>query len=331
MSHGHSHAGAAGTDRRRLATALATTLVVLVSGVVGGLVTGSLALLADAGHMLTDAAGLGVALLASSLALRPATEARTWGLQRAEVLAAVLQAALLLAVGVLIAVEGVRRLIDPPAVASTGMLVFGAVGLVGNAVALWVLTRRGADGPGHRDLHHDEDGPQHDDGGHRAAPMSLNRRAAVLEVVSDGLGSVAVLLAAGVIAVTGWARADALVSLLIGLLIVPRTVVLLREATDVLLEAVPRGLDLAAVRQHLLEQPHLMAVHDLHASQISTGLPVLTAHVVLDDSCFTDGHAPEVLDQLQACVAGHFPVSITHSTFQVEPASHADHEHGVHA
>ncbi|MBC3763202.1 cation diffusion facilitator family transporter [Quadrisphaera oryzae] len=320
MSAGHNHASAAGGDRKRLAQALVVTLVVLVSGVVGGLVTGSLALLADAGHMLTDAAGLGVALLASSLALRPATQARTWGLQRAEVLAAVLQAAMLLAVGVLIAVEGVRRLLDPPDVASTGMLVFGAVGLAGNAVALWVLTRGGG---GRHDHAHDD--------GHRERPMGLNRRAAVLEVVSDGLGSAAVLVAAGVIALTGWTRADAVVSLLIGLLIVPRTLVLLREAADVLLEAVPRGLDLAAVRAHLVEQPHVLAVHDLHASQISTGLPVLTAHIVLDDSCFVDGHAPEVLDQLQACVASHFPVSITHSTFQVEPASHADHEHGVHA
>jgi cobalt-zinc-cadmium efflux system protein len=320
VSHGHSHAAAAGGDRRRLALALVVTLVVLASGVVGGLLTGSLALLADAGHMLTDAAGLGVALLASSLALRPATDARTWGLQRAEVLAAVLQAAMLLAVGVLISVEGVRRLLAPPDVAAPEMLVFGAVGLLGNLVALWVLTRRSGDHAGH--AHADE---------HVERPMGLNRRAAVLEVVSDGLGSVAVLLAAGVIALTGWTRADALVSLLIGALIIPRTVVLLREATDVLLEAVPRGLDLSAVRQHLLEQPHVRAVHDLHASQISSGLPVLSAHVVLDDSCFVDGHAPEVLDQLQACVAGHFPVSITHSTFQVEPASHADHEHGVHA
>ena len=321
MSHGHGHSHATGGDRRRLALALGVTLVVLVSGVVGGVVTGSLALLADAGHMLTDAAGLGVALLASSLALRPATAARTWGLGRAEVLAAVLQAALLLAVGVLIAVEGVRRLLDPPAVASTGMLVFGAAGLVGNAVALWVLTRPERSHPGDHDHDHEL----------APAPMGMNRRAAVLEVVNDALGSVAVLVAAGVIALTGWTRADAVVSLLIGVLIVPRTLLLLREATDVLLESVPKGLDLAAVRAHLLEQPHVLAVHDLHATQITSGLPVLTAHVVLDDSCFVDGHVPEVLDQLQACVRGHFPVSITHSTFQVEPSSHADHEHGVHA
>jgi len=323
VSHGHGHSHGAGGDRRRLALALGITLVVLVSGVVGGLVTGSLALLADAGHMLTDAAGLGVALLASSLALRPATSARTWGLGRAEVLAAVLQAALLLAVGVLIAVEGVRRLLDPPEVASSGMLVFGAVGLVGNALALWVLTRPERHQHGDHDGEHDHD--------HGAAPMGMNRRAAVLEVVNDALGSVAVLVAAGVIALTGWTRADAVVSLLIGVLIVPRTLLLLREATDVLLESVPKGLDLTAVREHLLEQPHVLAVHDLHATQITSGLPVLTAHVVLDDSCFVDGHVPEVLDQLQACVRGHFPVSITHSTFQVEPASHADHEHGVHA
>lgn len=330
MSHGHSHSHGGG-DRRRLAAALGVTLVVLVSGVVGGLLTGSLALLADAGHMLTDAAGLGVALLASSLALRPATSARTWGLGRAEVLAAVLQAALLLAVGVLIAVEGVRRLVDPPAVASSGMLVFGAVGLVGNAVALWVLTRPERPRASTHDHDHDGADEHEHEREHAERPMGMNRRAAVLEVANDALGSVAVLVAAGVIALTGWTRADAVVSLLIGVLIVPRTLLLLREATDVLLESVPRGLDLAAVREHLLGQPHVLAVHDLHATQITSGLPVLTAHVVLDDSCFLDGHAPEVLDQLQECVRGHFPVSITHSTFQVEPASHADHEHGVHA
>lgn len=185
------------------------------------------------------------------------------------------------------------------------MVVFGVVGLVGNIASMLVLTRR------------------------RGA--NFNMRAAFLEVVNDALGSVAVLVAAVVIATTGWLRADAVVSILIGVLILPRTVKLLRETVEVLLEATPRGLDLAAVRQHLLDLPHVRAVHDLHASQIATGLPVLTAHVVVDDSCFQDGHAPQMLDQLQACVAGHFPVTVEHSTFQLEPASHAHHEATTHA
>ena len=139
------------------------------------------------------------------------------------------------------------------------------------------------------------------------------------------------LVAAVVIATTGWQRADAVVSIGIGLLILPRTVSLLRDTTDVLLESTPRGLDLQQVRAHLLELAHVRAVHDLHASQISSGLPVLTAHVVVDDECFQDGHLPQMLDELQSCVAQHFPVSVQHSTFQLEPAGHQRHEAGSHA
>ncbi|NIZ93156.1 cation diffusion facilitator family transporter, partial [Kineococcus rubinsiae] len=142
--------------------------------------------------------------------------------------------------------------------------------------------------------------------------------------------SVAVLVAAVVIATTGWLRADAVVSLLIGALILPRTIKLLRETTEVLLESTPRGLDLDSVREHLLALPHVRGVHDLHASQITSGLPVLSAHVVVDDGCFHDGHTPQMLDALQACVAEHFPVSIEHSTFQLEPANHVEHEVGAH-
>jgi cobalt-zinc-cadmium efflux system protein len=301
--HGHSHA--LDDDRRRLVLVLAITSTVLAVEVVGAVLSGSLALLADAGHVLTDVAGLLVAVLAATLAARPATAARTWGFRRAEVLAATVQAALLLAVGVLIVVEAVRRLLEPPPVASAAMLVFGGLGLLGNLLSMAVLS------------------------GRRSG--NLNLRAAFLEVASDALGSAAVLVAAGLIATTGWLRADAVVSLLIGALILPRTLRLLRETADVLLESTPRGLDLDDVRRHLLELPHVHSVHDLHASQIATDLPVLTAHVVVDDSCFHDGHVPQVLDQLQACVAGHFPVAVEHSTFQLEPASHAAHESTSHA
>ena len=160
--------------------------------------------------------------------------------------------------------------------------------------------------------------------------MNLNRRAAFLEVVTDALGSVAVILAAIVIAVTGWGAADAIAAMLIGVFILPRSFLILREAMDVLLESTPKGLDLASVRSHLLDIPRVLAVHDLHASQIATGAPVLSAHVVLDDACFEDGQAPRVLDDLQKCVAAHFPVQVDHSTFQLEPASHRDHEHSGH-
>ncbi len=301
--HGHDHTHAVGADtRRRLGTVLAISVTILVVEVIGAVVSGSLALLADAGHVLTDVAGLGLALFASVLAARPSTDARTWGYRRAEVLAAAAQAAVLLAVGVFILYEGVRRLFEPPDVASGAMLVFGVVGLLGNSISVAVLA------------------------GGRAS--DLNTRAAFLEVVNDALGSVAVIVAGVLIALTGWLCADAVASLLIGVLILPRTWRLLRETVDVLLEATPKGVDLADVRAHLLGVEHVHDVHDLHASTIATHLPVLTAHVVVDDSCFVDGHVPRLLDQLQSCLAGHFDVE--HSTFQFEPASHAAHEHAAH-
>ncbi len=299
--HGHGLPHGAGS-RRRLIAVLAITTTVFAVEVAGALVSGSLALLADAGHMLTDVAGLCLAVAASVLASRPPTPERTWGFLRAEVLAAAAQAAVLLAVGVFVLVEGVRRLFEPPEVTSGAMLVFGAVGLAGNAVSIALLARSRGD--------------------------NLNSRAAFLEVVNDALGSIAVLVAAAVIALTGFLRADALASLLIGALILPRTWSLLRETVDVLMAKTPKGLDLHEVRRSILTLAHVRDVHDLHASSIATRLPVLTAHVVVDDSCFHDGHAPQLLDQLQECLYGRFDVE--HSTFQLEPAGHAGHEPDTH-
>jgi cobalt-zinc-cadmium efflux system protein len=300
----HAH-GERETHRGRLATALAITVVILIAEIVGAALTGSLALVVDAGHMLTDAGGLAIALAAAALAQRAPTSRRTWGYGRAEVLAATAQAAILLAVGLFVLVQGIQRLIQPTPIASSQLLVFGIIGLAGNIASIIVLSSR------------------------RSA--NFNLRAAFLEVVNDALGSLAVIAASIVIALTGWTRADAVAALLIGALILPRSLVLLKETVDVLLESTPRGLDLNSVRKHLLEQPHVRAVHDLHATQIATGLPVLTAHVVVDDSCFYDGHASALLDDLQACVAEHFSVAIEHSTFQLERAVHGEHEHETHA
>jgi cobalt-zinc-cadmium efflux system protein len=195
--HDHDH-GVPGTGHRRpLAIVLAISSTILVVEVIGAFLSGSLALLADAGHMLTDVTGLSLALIAAVLAGRPATDARTWGYRRAEVLAAAAQAAVLLAVGGFVLVEGVRRLIKPPTVSSGVMVVFGIVRLLGNAVSILLLSR--------------------------ISSGNLSTRAALLEVVNDALGPAAVLIAAAVIAFTGWARADALASLVIGLMILPRT------------------------------------------------------------------------------------------------------------
>jgi cobalt-zinc-cadmium efflux system protein len=185
------------------------------------------------------------------------------------------------------------------------MIVFGAIGLAANAAAILILLRGGGHGG------------------------NMNMRAAFLEVVNDALGSVAVLIAAAAIWLTGWQRADAVASILIGSLILPRCWMLLRQAVTVLLEATPRTVDLDEVRAHVLGVPHVKAVHDLHASTVATGLPVLSAHVVVEDGCFLDGHLAVMLDELQSCLAGHFDVE--HSTFQFEAAGHADHEHPTHA
>lgn len=299
----HDH-GPVSSNRKRLLVAFFITTTILVAEVAGALITGSLALLVDAAHMLTDAGGLFIALVAANLMVRPASSKRTWGFRRAEVLAATAQAAILLAVGIFVFVEGIRRLINPPEIASKELLIFGVIGLLGNLASIVVLA-----------------------GGRKS---NFNLRAAFLEVINDALGSVAVIVAAVIIATTGWTRADAVVAMLIGALILPRTFVLLRETVDVLLESTPKGLDLDSVRSHILELPHVRAVHDLHATQISTGLPVLTAHVVVDDACFYDGHAPGIIDELQKCVADHFAVSIEHSTFQLEREAHAEHEHPAH-
>ncbi|MGO0577620.1 cation transporter [Ornithinimicrobium sp. CNJ-824] len=304
MSAGHDH-GAATTHRSRLAIAFAITTTILVAEVIGALWTGSLALLVDAGHMLTDAAGLLMALVAASLALRPPTAERTWGFRRAEVLAAGAQATVLLGVGIYAFVEGVRRLYEPHEVSSTGLLVFGIVGLAANIASMLVLST--------------------------GRTANLNMRAAFLEVVNDALGSVAVIVSAIVIATTGWVRIDSIAGMLIAALIIPRAIIILREAGHILLESTPKGLDLDDVRAHVLALPHVQDIHDLHASTIATGLPVLSAHVVLDEECFTDGHAAEMLAQLQDCVAAHFEVSIEHSTFQLEPPGHAAREHAAHA
>ncbi|QDP98286.1 cation transporter [Microlunatus elymi] len=302
---GHDHGSSATQNRTRLTIAFMITTGILLVQIVGAAITGSLALLVDAGHMLTDAGGLAIALLAANLMLRPATDRRTWGFARAEVIAATAQAAVLFAVGLFVLVEGIQRLFTPPEIPSGSLLIFGIVGLIGNLISIAVLA-----------------------GGRQD---NFNLRAAFLEVLNDALGSVGVIIAAVVINTTGWQRADSVAALLIGVLILPRAVKLLRETINVLMETTPPGLDLDAVRTHLLGVPHVHEVHDLHASQISSGLPVLTAHITVDAGCFSDGHAPQILDQLQDCVAEHFEVSVEHSTFQLEPATHQQHEHVPHA
>jgi cobalt-zinc-cadmium efflux system protein len=303
---GHDHAHATGTvsggQRRRLIVVLVLTLVVMSAEIVGGLLSGSLALLADAGHMATDAAGVALALGAVTLAQRPARGRRTFGWQRVEILAAVANGLLLLVVAGYVLVEAVQRIGQPPEIGSGLMLVVAAVGLAVNLVSLAVL--------------------------HRGRGESLNIRGAYLEVLADALGSVAVIVAAVVILTTGWTPADILASAVIGVLVIPRAWTLLREALDVLLEAAPRGVDLDDVRAHLLGVDGVLGIHDLHAWTITSGQPVLSAHVVVTDDALAAGHGGRVLDDLCECLGEHFDVA--HCTFQLEGQAHAGHEAPVH-
>ena len=304
MGHGHAHAPptAAAGQRRRLAVVLGLTLAVLVAEAVGAALTGSLALLADAGHMATDAAGIALALGAVTLAQRPPGGRRTFGWQRLEILAAVANGLLLVAVAGVVVVQAVRRIGDPPEIDAGPMLVIAGIGLAVNLVGLAVL--------------------------HQGRTTSLNVRGAYLEVLADALGSVAVVAAALVIAGTGWTPADTVASLLIGCLVLPRAWHLLREALDVLLEAAPRGVDLAEVRAHMLGVDGVLGVHDLHAWTITSGLPVLSAHVVVTDEALEAGHGGRILDALCECLGAHFDME--HCTFQLESGMHAGHESPVH-
>jgi cobalt-zinc-cadmium efflux system protein len=301
--HGHTHGARAGATaasayRGRLRVALSITLAVTVAEVVGGVLADSLALIADAAHMATDALGLGMALLAIHFANRPPSERRTFGYARAEILAALANCLLLLGVGGYVLYEAVQRFVTPAGTEGGLTVVFGAVGLVANTVSLALLMR------GQRE--------------------SLNVRGAFLEVAADALGSVAVIVSAVVILTTGWQAADPIASLVIALMIAPRAWKLLRETLDVLLEAAPKDVDMTRVRAHILALDGVEDVHDLHAWTITSGMPVLSAHVVVSSEVLNAIGYEKMLHELQGCLGDHFDVE--HCTFQLEPGGHAEHE-----
>jgi cobalt-zinc-cadmium efflux system protein len=299
IGSGGSTGTAAAAHRRRLVAVLVLSIVILLVEVGGAIVSNSLALFADAGHMLTDISGIGLSLLAIWFATRPPSSGRTFGYLRLEILAAVANAVLLFGVAALILIEAWRRLSNPPEVASGLMLAVAIVGLAANAGSLFLL----------RDAQRD----------------SLTLRGAYLEVMGDFAGSAAVIVAALVIALTGWTSADAIASIVIGLLILPRTFALLRDATDVLLEATPKGVDMAHVRRHILEAPGVIDCHDLHAWTITSGMNVVSAHVILAEGA----DASATLDALCACLSDDF--DIEHSTFQLETADRRRLEERSHA
>lgn len=304
-SHGHSHTHATATmSRKRLAWALGVTASILFVEIVGAIWSGSLALLADAGHMTTDSIGLVVALFAAHLMTRPRTDKWTWGFARLEILAAGLQAGLLIVLCGFIGWEAVGRFMNPTAVEAGPMLLVGVIGLVANVISMAILF------------------------GGRGA--SLNMKAAFLEVSADALGSVAVIVAALVLMWTGWPYADSLASLLIAIMIAARAVAILRQSVDILLEKTPSGLDLNEVRRRICENPSVRDVHDLHVSSIGTGLNILTAHVIVSEECVSSGQTVEVLHDLQEALKSGFDVDLNHVTLQIDSDLHASHEDLAH-
>ena len=284
--HSHGTGGYRGADRRALLKAAALTAGFMVAEAVGGLLTGSLALLADAGHMLSDSFSLFLALAAVSLAARPATAQRTFGFKRAEILAALVNGVLLVVVSIWIIVEAIRRLEDPVEILGLGMLLVAIAGLVVNIAAAWVLTRSGGE--------------------------SLNVRAALRHVLGDLAGSVGVIFAALVIILTGWQPVDAIVSILISLLIAASAWSILREAVDVLLESAPGDLDTEQIGMAMAGHPGVDEVHDLHVWQITSGFPTLSAHVLVGPGADCHGIRLE-LERLL-----HDRFEIDHTTLQVD-------------
>jgi len=290
-------ASAAGRHKRPLQLAFGLTFLYMVAEVVGGLTTGSLALLSDAAHMGTDVLGLGMALAAIHLASRPAPSHRTYGTYRLEVLAALANGVLLFGVAGYVLFEAYRRLTDPPEVLGVPMLVVAVIGLLVNLASFRLLTA--------------------------GSKESLNVKGAFLEVLSDLLGSVGVIIAAIVVATTGWRYADPIIGAGIGLFILPRTWKLCAQAVRILIEAAPPGIDVDAVKVRLLAVPGVASVHDLHIWTITSGMDAASGHVVVAEGTSAD----EVLDRVTTVLADEYHVA--HSTIQCEPVGHTDRESPV--
>ncbi|AXM42095.1 cation diffusion facilitator family transporter [Xanthomonas oryzae] len=286
MGHDHNHAPSEIRHETPLWWALGLTATFLLAEIIGAFVTNSLALLSDAAHMATDTVGLMIALVAVRLSRRPADARRTYGYVRLEALGALANGALLFAVGGYILWEAAQRVRAPQDIAYGGMLLIAGFGLVINLIAMKLL--------------------------HAGSGESLNVKGAYLEVWSDMLGSVAVIIGALLIHWTGWQWIDPVLAVLIGLWVLPRTWVLLREAINVLLEGVPKGIDLAQVQQALTSHPGVEDVHDLHVWALASSTPALTAHIVVNEATARD----RLRDALATLLHDRF--DIVHVTLQVE-------------
>jgi cobalt-zinc-cadmium efflux system protein len=299
MAHshaGHSHGDgtAAGQHKGRLKAALALTASYMVVQAIGGLVTGSLALLADSAHMLTDAGGLALALIAIRFAERPATPQKTYGYVRLEILSALLNAVVLLLLTIFILYEAVDRFLNPPPIMAGPMLAVAVVGLAVNLISMKLLAAGSSE--------------------------SLNVKGAYFEVMSDMLGSLGVIIAALIVMFTGWRLADPIVGAGIGLFIIPRTWSLLKQAVHILMEGTPPEIDLVLLENAIKEIPGVVSIHDLHVWTITSGLDSMSCHVVIADMT----KARDTLLAVNETMKGKF--NLTHTTIQIEDQALRDVE-----
>lgn len=286
MAHAHAHGDSRAKSKRALGLTLALTSAFFVAEVIGGILTGSLALLADAAHMLSDSVSLALALFAVWLAQRPSTPQRTFGLNRAEILAALANGVTLVAISIWIWVEAIRRLDEPGDIVGGWMLVVAVAGLFVNGAAIAIL--------------------------HRVGEHSLNVTAAMRHVIADFLGSIGVIVAALIIVVTGWEYADPIVSIFIGILVLASSWTILRDTTQILLEGAPPGIDVSEVGREMASVPGVVEVHDLHVWMITSGFPALAAHVMVasDDDCH--------LKRLEVAEMLRSRFGIDHATLQMD-------------
>ncbi len=282
-------------NRKRLLITLCLGLSVLVVQAIGAVLSGSLALLADTVHVFADVFGVFMALVAITIASRPTKQRRTFGLYRLEILATVANGLLLLGLSAFILIQAYERWFNPEPIDAPIMLAAGVFGLVANSVGVWLLRSGSKD--------------------------SLAVRGAYLEVMSDALGSIGVVLAAVILITTGWEQVDSLVSLAIALFMIPRTLLLLRDAFSILMESAPTGVNLDEIRQHMSDVPGVVAIHDLHVWTITSGMPSLSAHVTVEPDPFVDGSGARILVELNECL--HDCFEIGHTTFQLESVEHS--------
>jgi len=294
MSNNNQAVSASSRHKKNLLIVLSLSGTYLIAEVIGGIMTKSLALLADAAHMLTDVVGLLLAFIAIKIGERKASPQKTFGYYRTEILAAVINAVVLLGISIFVLYEAWQRFEDPPEVQSGSMMIVAGIGLLVNIVGIFIIRKDSNE--------------------------SLNMKGAYFEVLSDMLTSIGVMVAGVIMLTTGWYYADPIISAAIGLLIIPRTLKLLFEAVNVLLEGTPKDVDITVLRRSLEDIPGVLALHDLHVWSLTSGVNAMSAHVIVQDNKDTNRLLKELNDKASSAF------KISHTTFQIEVEGYGEKE-----